>query len=77
MGDTNFQPREFPRSGSKAKAKERKRERRAKVGNNNGQLSIANATSGPIIISFNINRYEPQKIQLLTDIMLLGGLKYQ
>ena len=38
----NFQPREFPQSGSKAKdVKERE-----KVGNNNGQLRIANATSG-------------------------------
>ena len=45
-GETNFQPREFPRSGSKAKdGEKRERERRAKVGNNNGQLGIANATS--------------------------------
>ena len=39
----------FPRSGSKAKDGEkerRKKERRLKVGNNNGQLCIANATSG-------------------------------
>ena len=45
-----FQPREFPRSGSKAKdvkeRKKKKRERRAKVGNNNGQLRIANVTLG-------------------------------
>ena len=40
-----FQPREFPRSGSKAKDVERKKER-LKVGNNNGKLHIANATSG-------------------------------
>ena len=43
-GETNFQPREFPRSGSKAK--DRKEKERLKVGNNNGQLRIANATSG-------------------------------
>ena len=45
LGKTNFQPREFPQSGSKAKEgekKERKKER-AKVGNNNGQLHIAKA----------------------------------
>ena len=44
LGETNFRPREFPRSGSKAKdveEEERKKERRAKVGNNNGQLRIA------------------------------------
>ena len=40
--ETNFQPREFPQSESKAKdVKERE-----KVGNNNGHLRIANATSG-------------------------------
>ena len=40
LGETNFQPREFPRSGSKAKdvKEERKRDRREKVGNYNGQL---------------------------------------
>ena len=41
--------REFPRSGSKAKDGEKNRKKkkeRPKVGNNNGQLSIANATSG-------------------------------
>ena len=43
LGETNFQPREIPRSGTKAKdGKEKKREKeRPKVGNNNGQLSIA------------------------------------
>ena len=51
LGKTNFQPWEFPRSGSKAKdgkekvRRERKKQR-LKVGNNNGQLRIANATSG-------------------------------
>ena len=38
FGETNFQPREIPRSGSKAKDE---KERRPKVGNNNGQLHIA------------------------------------
>ena len=34
LGETNFQPSEFPRSGSKAKdGKERKKEERLKVGN--------------------------------------------
>ena len=50
LGDTNFQPREFPRSGSKAKdvkEKERERRERLKVGNNNGQLRIATATTDP------------------------------
>ena len=38
---------EFPRSGSKAKDGEKKKERRGlNDGNNNGQLRIANATSG-------------------------------
>ena len=48
LGETNFQPPEFTRSGSKAKdGEKRKREReRLKVGNNIGQLRIANATSG-------------------------------
>ena len=48
MGETNFQTREFPRSGSKAKEGEKKREREKKKekktlndGNNNGQLRIA------------------------------------
>ena len=45
LGEANFQPREFPRSWSKAKDIERKKER-LKVGNNNGQLRIANATLG-------------------------------
>ena len=46
MGGTKFQPREFPRSGSKAMdIKERDKEI-VKVGNNNGQLRIANATTG-------------------------------
>ena len=38
-----FQPREIPRSGSKAKDGG---EKRPNVGNNNGELRIANATSG-------------------------------
>ena len=45
MGETNVQPREIPRSGSKAKdgkeRKKRERKKRPKVGNNNGQLRIA------------------------------------
>ena len=42
--ETNFQLREFPRSGSKAKDRgEKKKKERLKVGNNNGQLRIANA----------------------------------
>ena len=42
LGETNVQPREIPRSGSKAKDGERKKkERRVKVGNNNSQLRIA------------------------------------
>ena len=36
-GGGKFQPREFPRSGSKAIDVERKKEERAKVSNNNGQ----------------------------------------
>ena len=47
ISSSYFQPREFPRSGSKAKDGEKKRKReRLKVGNNNGQLRIANATLG-------------------------------
>ena len=49
MGETNFQPQEFPQSGSKGKdgekieKKKKKRRRRKKPngGNNNGQLRIA------------------------------------
>ena len=42
MGETQFQPREFPRSGSKAKDGEKKEERekeRLNDGNNNGQAT--------------------------------------
>ena len=46
LGKTNVQPREFTRSGSKAKDGEN--EERLKVGNNNGKLRIANATSGGV-----------------------------
>ena len=48
LGETNFQFREFPRSVTKAKDGEKKkeRERRLNDGNNNGQLRIANTTSG-------------------------------
>ena len=47
-GGENFQPRKFPRSGSKAKDREQreKKERLNNDDNNNGQLCIANATSG-------------------------------
>ena len=41
LGETNFQPREIPRSGSKAKDGKRKEKKRPKVGNNKGQLRIA------------------------------------
>ena len=42
LGETNFQPWEIPRSGSKAKdGEEREKRERPKVGNNNGQLRIA------------------------------------
>ena len=44
LGETNFPPLEFLRTGSKAKDGESKRER-LNYGNNNGQLHIANATS--------------------------------
>ena len=50
LGETNFQPQEFPRSVSKAKdGKERNREKeRLNDGNNNGQLHIAHEkTPGP------------------------------
>ena len=48
LGETNFQPREFPRSGSKASdgKEEKKKRERKKVGNNNGKLRIAKTTSG-------------------------------
>ena len=47
-GKQIFSLRSFPEVGQRQKTekKERKNERRAKVGNNNGQLRIANATSG-------------------------------
>ena len=41
LGETNFQLREIPLSGSKAKDVKEKEKRRTKVGNNNGQLRIA------------------------------------
>ena len=46
LGETNFQPPEIRRSGSKAKDRKEKEEKRQKVCNNSGQLRIANATSG-------------------------------
>ena len=46
LGETNFHTREFPRSGSKAKDGEREKKERLNYGNNNGQLRIANTTSG-------------------------------
>ena len=60
LGETNFQPREFPRSGSKAKdGKEREKKiKRPKIGNKNGQLRIATPPrvaqakpSGPTVAS--------------------------
>ena len=47
LGEPNFQQREFPRSGSKAKD-ERKKEKKKRLndGNKNGQLCIAYATLG-------------------------------
>ena len=44
LGERNFQPREIPQIGSKAK--EGKKRRGLNEGNNNGQLQIAKATSG-------------------------------
>ena len=46
LRETNFQLREIPQSGSKAKDGEEREKERLKIGNNNGQLLIANATSG-------------------------------
>ena len=46
LGKTNFHTQEFPRSGSKAKDGEKKIKRRLNDGSKNGQLRIANATSG-------------------------------
>ena len=49
-GEIIFSLGSFPEVGQKQKTekkeRKRKKERRAKVGNNNGQLRIANATSG-------------------------------
>ena len=42
LGETNFQPREIPRSGSKAKdGEERERKKKTESWYNNGQLRIA------------------------------------
>ena len=58
MGETNFQPRDFPEVGQKQKSEKKEREKTdanatlnakppgPKVVNNNGQLRTANATSG-------------------------------
>ena len=46
MGGKKFQPLEYPLSRSKAKDVKEKKRGRLKIGNNNGQLRIANATSG-------------------------------
>ena len=50
LGQKLFRTRDFPRSGSKAKdgeeEKKREKEKRLNDGYNNGQLRIANATSG-------------------------------
>ena len=46
LGETTFQSREIPRSGSKAIDGEEKKEQwRPKVGNNNGQLCNARTQS--------------------------------
>ena len=46
-GKRIFSLRRFPEVGQKQKTeRKRKKERRPKVGNNNGQLHIANAISG-------------------------------
>ena len=41
MEETNFQPREFSRSGSKAEEVKEREKERPEVGNNNSQLHIA------------------------------------
>ena len=47
LGETNLQPWKFPRSGSKGKdGGKKKKKKRLNDGNKNGQLRIANATSG-------------------------------
>ena len=49
-GKQTFSLGRFPEVGQKQKMekKERQKERRAKLGNNNGQLRIANATSSGV-----------------------------
>ena len=47
LGQKLFRTRQFPQSGSKAKdGEKKKRKKRLNDGNNNGQLRIANTTSG-------------------------------
>ena len=70
LEETNFQPLEFPRSGSKDGEKIREKER-TKVGNINGQLHIVNATSGgarkpPGPILYFVNLCQLQLLNWLT-----------
>ena len=58
----------FPEVGQKQKTEKKKKERRVKVGNNNGQLRIQNATSGgarkppgPMLQAWFKSRYIPTK----------------
>ena len=46
MGGNNFYTRQFPPSGSKAKDGEKRKKERLNDSNKNGQLRIANASSG-------------------------------
>ena len=79
LGETNFQPREFPRSGPKGKDGKREREKkeRLKVGNNNGQLRIANAISGDARKATwaNISRQFVRKefLSVQQRVVLVGG----
>ena len=45
-GKQIFSLASFPEVGQKQKTEKKKKKERLKVGNNNGQLRIANATSG-------------------------------
>ena len=44
LGETDFQPREFTRSGSKAKDEGKKERKRLNDGNNDGQARMAHAS---------------------------------
>ena len=55
LGETNFQSREFPRSGWKAEGIEKKRKKKKKKSRRKRRTSLAAAVSNPLFLHFYIN----------------------